>query len=372
MPDPQPLRIGVLGCGKISKQYFDNAKNLPILDIVAVADLNRQTAEKVAAERGGLRVLTPNELATDADLDVILNLTIPQAHVPTMVQALEHGKHTFCEKPLGVDRDEAKRVLAVAKDKNLLVGVAPDTVLGSGIQTARKAVDDDLIGRPIAFTAIMAGGGHETWHPSPEFYYQPGGGPMFDMGPYYLTALCHILGPIRRVAGLANIAISDRTITSEPLNGKKIDVQTPDHYVGVAEFANGVTGTMVQSFAMPVTDFNGKQPITLHGTEGMLRIPDPNNFDGTVLLKKKGDDDFTELEPATATGYGRSVGLADLCHAIRTGGRTPRCDIGVGFHVLDAMQGFRDSGQLGGFVEMTTDFARPDAMPAGDTLGTFA
>ena len=370
----EPVRVGVLGCGNISRQYFTNAGKFPILDLAAVADLDRAAAERAAAEHGVGWVLSPDELVAGDACEVVLNLTVPQAHVPTMLRTLDAGKPTFCEKPLGVDRDEGRRVLDAARAKNLPVGVAPDTVLGSGIQTARKAIDDGLIGDVTAFTATMAGGGHEGWHPSPEFYYKPGGGPMFDMGPYYLTALMHLLGPIRRVAGLASVAVGERTITSQPKFGQKIAVETPDHYVGVAEFARGtatVTGTIVQSFAMPVTDFENSHPITLHGTAGMLRVPDPNGFDGIVRLKRRGEETWEELPPATPTGYGRAVGLADLCHALReAAGRTPRCHVAVGYAALDAMQAFRDSGTLGGFIDLSTDFDRPAPMPA--EFGTFA
>ncbi|MEM6562365.1 MAG: Gfo/Idh/MocA family oxidoreductase, partial [Planctomycetota bacterium] len=202
----RPVRVGVLGCGNISSAYFKNAANFNVLDIVAVADLKREVAQAQADEYGIGTVLTPDELIASDEVEVVLNLTIPHVHVETMLAALDAGKHTFCEKPLGVDRDDGRKVLDKAAETGLLVGVAPDTVLGSGIQTARKAIDDGIIGTPTAVTAIMAGGGHESWHPSPVFYYKPGGGPMFDMGPYYLTAMLQMLGPIERVSGFANIA----------------------------------------------------------------------------------------------------------------------------------------------------------------------
>lgn len=368
MPDLRPMKIGVLGCGNISKQYFTHAAKLDVLDVVAVADLNREAAEKAAAEYGVSKVLTPQQMIEGDDVEVVLNLTIPQAHVPLMLDALKHGKHTFCEKPLGVDREEGRKVLEAAKSTGLRVGVAPDTVLGSGIQTARKAVDDGRIGRPTAVTAVMAGGGHESWHPSPEFYYKPGGGPMMDMGPYYLTALLQILGPLRRVTGFANIAIPDRTITSQPLNGKKIEVETPDHYVGVMEFANGVTGTIVQSFAMPKSPHERSHPIQVFGTEGILKVPDPNNFDGVPMLLRHDQTEWTPLEPATATGYGRAVGLADLCAAVQQD-RPHRCNIDQGFVVLDAMQGFRDASESGKTHEIKVTYDRPPMMPAGAAFG---
>ncbi|MEM8874529.1 MAG: Gfo/Idh/MocA family oxidoreductase [Planctomycetota bacterium] len=363
----RPVRVGVLGCGNISDQYFENATNLNVIDMVAVADLKRDVAAAQAAKYGVKSVLMPDELIASDDVEVVLNLTIPHVHVETMLKTLDAGKHTFCEKPLGVDREEGRKVLEKAEQTGLLVGVAPDTVLGSGIQTARKAIDDGMIGTPTAVTAIMAGGGHETWHPSPEFYYKPGGGPMFDMGPYYLTALLQMLGAITRVSGFANIAITPRTITSEPLNGTKVDVETPDHYVAILQFANGVTGTIVQSFAMPGSPHDAAHPIVITGTEGVLKVPDPNSFDGDVHLSERGSGEWQTLSPVTPKGYGRSVGLADLCAAIQQD-RKPRCNIDQGFVVLDAMQGFRDSN--GNAVEITTPYDRPPLMPS--EFGVFA
>src|SRR5207237_6248349 len=182
--------------------------------------------------------------------------------------------------PLGVTREEGRQVLDAAARKGVRVGCAPDTFMGSGIQTARKLIDTGVIGRPVAFTAFMMCRGHEHWHPSPEFYYEPGGGPMFDMGPYYLTALFNFFGPIKRLFGAASIAIPERTITSQPKSGRKITVRTPDHICGTVEFHNGAVGTIIQTFATHHPTYDGEQPITVYGPEGTLKVPDPNPFDG--------------------------------------------------------------------------------------------
>jgi predicted dehydrogenase len=333
------------------------------VEIAAVADLDGERA-KAAAEKYNIpRSLSVDDLINDDEIEIVLNLTIPKAHVPIALQSLKAGKHTFCEKPLGIDRAEGKKVIDLAKKKNLRVGCAPDTFMGAGIQTARKLIDDGAIGRPVAFTAYMQGRGHESWHPSPEFYYEVGGGPMFDMGPYYLTALLNLFGPVKRISGMATIAIPERMITSEPKKGKKIQVETPDHIVGLMDFENGATGTIIQSFAIIEGGHDGKHPILINGTEGALHVPDPNGFDGTVKLRKLGDKEAVEMPHTFVTGYGRSVGLADMAVAIRSG-REHRANGEQAFAVLDLMQGFLDSSVSGKVVVPATKYHRPNAMPA--------
>src|SRR5947208_2972138 len=245
----EPVRVGVVGCGAISGAYLGMAKNFPDVQIIACADLDPARAHTAAEKFAVPKVLTVEQLLAHPEIEIVLNLTVPKAHAPVALQALAAGKHTYCEKPLGVNREEGQRVIDAAKAGGLRIGCAPDTFMGSGIQTARKVIDEGVIGRPVAFTAFMQGRGHEHWHPSPEFYYEAGGGPMFDMGPYYLTALLNLLGPVKRISGMASIAIPERTITSPPKFGQKIRVQTPDHIVGLMEFANGAIGTIIQSFA---------------------------------------------------------------------------------------------------------------------------
>src|SRR3954454_3011506 len=194
---------GVIGCGAISGAYLGMAKNFPAVDIGACADLDLGGARTKAREYGIARALSPDDLLRDPSVELVLNLTVPKAHVPVALAALNAGKHVYSEKPLGIDREEGRKVIDLARAKNLKVGCAPDTFMGAGIQTARKLIDDGAIGRPVAFTAFMMGRGHESWHPSPEFYYQVAGWPMFDMGPYYLTALLQMLAPVKRITGSA-------------------------------------------------------------------------------------------------------------------------------------------------------------------------
>jgi len=360
------IRIGVVGCGAISPAYFGMAKNFPIVEVVACADMNAEAAKKRAAEFQVSKVLGVEELLADKGIDVVLNLTVPKAHAPIAIRSLECGKHTYAEKPFGINREEGRKVLEVAKAKGLKVGCAPDTFMGAGVQTARKLIDDGAIGRPVAFTAFMMGRGHETWHPSPEFYYEVGGGPMFDMGPYYLTALLNLLGPVKRIGGMASIAIPERTITSQPKAGKKIKVETPDHIVGTMEFTNGAVGTIIQSFA---TRFAETHPITIYGEDGTLKVPDPNGFDGAAQIRKAGDEQWTEVPHSFVKGYGRSVGLADMAYAIRSG-RKFRANGDQAFTVLDLMQGFLDSSKNGVTHEPVTRYERPAPMPASLPFGT--
>src|SRR4028119_1062996 len=222
-------RIGVVGCGNISGAYFGTNQTFNFFDIIACADLDVSRAQAKADQYSIPKACSVDELLNDPEIEMVINLTIPQAHGPIMLQALEAGKSVYNEKPFTVTREEAQKARAVAKEKGLRVGSAPDTFLGGGIQTCRKLIDDGAIGRPIAAHAFMLCGGHEGWHPSPEFYYKQGGGPMFDMGPYYLTALVNLIGPVRRVTGAARVSFPQRTITSQPLNGTVIDVEVPTH-----------------------------------------------------------------------------------------------------------------------------------------------
>lgn len=370
---PQKVKIGVVGCGAVSSQYFTHAAKFPIIEIDALSDLIRDRAESRAKEFGlrHAKICTTDEMMKDNSIELILNLTWPRAHFPVGMQAVAAGKHHYSEKPFGVTLDEGRQLHEAAKQRGVQLGCAPDTVLGSGIQTARNAIDDGLIGRPVAFTAFMMSRGVETWHPNPPFYYEPGGGPMLDMGPYYLTALLHVLGPIKSISGAASIAIPDRLITHKnkdgspgPLFGRKIKVTTPDHVCGLVEFASGAVGTIVTSFATYFPSYDGQQPITIFGSEGTLRVPDPNCFDGPVHIRHEADADWRLIPPAFPQGYGRAVGLADMCHAIR-GGRAIRCGGDEAYATLEIMQGFLDSARDGRAFEPKLPYSRPAAMARG-------
>jgi predicted dehydrogenase len=357
----KPVRVGVVGCGAISGAYFANSKHYPILEIAACADLNRQAAEKKAAEFAIPKIQSVEEMMADDSIDIILNLTIPNAHASICLQALDSRKHVYTEKPLAITRHDGRAILKKAREKKLLACGAPDTFLGAGLQTARKAIDDGSIGRPVAFTAFMMCPGHESWHPSPEFYYQPGGGPMLDMGPYYITALLNLLGPIKRLCGFGCIAIPQRTIGSKPKFGQKIAVQTPDHMTGSIEFEQRAIGTIVMSFATRFPQYDGQTPITIYGTEGTLLVPDPNKFGGPVKIRRNDEPEFREL-PLIATDFrDRSIGLADMAAAIREK-RAPRASGDQCLAALDAMLGFEDSSKNGKAYLPLAKYARPEPL----------
>lgn len=365
---PEKFRVGLIGCGAISGKYLQTSRNFPILQFVAAADINRDAAKKKAEEFAIPRVLDVDALLADPEVDVVLNLTIPKAHAPICLAALDAGKHVYVEKPLAVTRRDAQAIISKARKKKLLVGCAPDTFLGAGLQTARKAIDDGLIGRPVAFTAFMMGPGHESWHANSEFFYEKGGGPMLDMGPYYITALMNLLGPIKRLAAICSIAIPNRTITCHPKFGKKITVQTPDHIIGSIEFRQGAVGTVVTSFATRFAQYERATPITIFGTEGTLLVPDPNGFGGPIKIRRNNDAEFTELPLVFTQTYERSVGLADMAWAIEHR-RPVRASGDQALAALDVMLGFLDSSRTGKAYKPIIRYRRPAPLPANLPAG---
>ena len=358
----QPAKIGIIGCGAISGVYFEAGKMFEILDIVACADLISERAKAKAEQYQIPRACTPEELLADPEIEIVVNLTVPKAHFEVSLAALEAGKSVYSEKPLAVTREEGQRLLAAARERGLLLGCAPDTFMGGGLQTCRKLIDDGWIGEPVAAAAFMMSHGHESWHPDPEFYYQIGGGPMFDMGPYYLTALIHLIGPVRRVTGSARITFPERTITSQPKFGKKIQVETPTHVTGVMDFANGAVGTIITTFDVWAAQLPW---IEIYGTEGSLSVPDPNSFGGPVAVRRAGADAWTPM-PLTHgyTRQSRGLGVADMAYALRSG-RRHRANGEMAYHVLDIMQAFLDAFFEGRHIELTSTCERPAPLPMG-------
>ena len=282
------IKVGIIGCGNISSIYMENIPTFEHLELVACADLDLNKAYAQAEKYQFPEVYTVKELLENPNIDLIINLTIPQAHADVAIEALKNGKHVYGEKPLAVTREEGKEILAVAKETGLLVGSSPDTFLGAGIQTAIHLIEKGEIGVPIGASAFMIGRGPEHWHPDPAFFYEKGGGPMFDMGPYYLTALIALLGPIKRLSGLARISYPERTILSTPKAGTKITVTTPTHITGTLDFASGAIGTLTTSFDA----FGGTSlpSIEIYGSKGTILVPDPNTFGGPVRLRKRDED----------------------------------------------------------------------------------
>lgn len=353
-------RVGIVGCGNISGIYFQAAKRYEELHIVACADIDLDRAQARAQEYGIRCACTVDEMMADDSIDLIINLTIPQAHADVSIRALEAGKHVYTEKPLAVDFASGKRVLEVAHAKGLRVGSAPDTFLGAGLQTGRKALDDGLIGRPVAATAFMLCHGHEHWHPDPAFFYQRGAGPMFDMGPYYLTALINMLGPIKRLTAATQISFPERIIASEPKRGQSIHVEVPTHVAGVLEFVSGAIATLVTSFDV----WHAQVPLLeIYGSEGTLSLPDPNTFAGTVRVRRLREQESQELAHVRPTvDNDRGIGAADMLSAQATG-RLHRANGDVALHVLEAMEGFHVAAREGRHYEMTTSCERPAPLP---------
>lgn len=356
----ESTKIGVVGCGNISGIYFQNLCKYRATEVLACADLDLSKAKASASKYGIPRACTVEQLLAMDEVEIVLDLTVPKAHAQVGQAALAAGKHVYSEKPLAVVREDARKTLDLATEKGLRVGCAPDTFLGAGIQTCRGLIDAGVIGEPVAAQAFMLCPGHESWHPAPEFYYETGGGPMLDMGPYYLTALINLLGPVRRVTGSTRASFATRTITSEPKKGKVVQVETPTHISGTLDFESGAIGTITTSF-----DVHGYPlpSIIVFGAEGTLEVPDPNTFGGKVKLRKKTGQVFDEV-PLTHRyeENSRGLGVMDMGYAIKNG-RPHRASGALAYHVLDAMLAFIDASESGRHVELTSGVERPAPMP---------
>ncbi|WP_017956606.1 Gfo/Idh/MocA family protein [Rhizobium leguminosarum] len=361
------LRIGVVGCGNISLAYMRNAPLFCGVEITACADLNADAAKRRAADFN-LRTADVDSLIDDRTIDLILNLTIPAAHFDVSMRALSAGKHVFTEKPLGVTAAEGRRLVDAAAAKGLMLGSAPDTFLGAAGRHARRQMEAGAIGKPVTGTAFMMGRGMEHWHPDPSFYYQAGAGPLMDMGPYYLTMMVNLMGPIRRVQAVATSGQEERLITAEgPKQGTTFKVGTPTSVLSLLEFECGATVTFGTSWDV---FRHSNHPIELHGTEGSLRLPDPDNFGGSVALSSRGTpwqetDTSGELFGAVnwpiaapdRANY-RMLGLADLARAIIEG-RKPRASGDLALHVLEVMEAILRAGETGIAQTISGTVAQP-------------
>ena len=356
------VKLGIIGCGYISEIYLRNLSALTDVEIAAVADADMKHAQS-RGDAFGIPALSVKGLLDHPEIEIVVNLTNPKAHAEVGTAVLEAGKSVYNEKPLAIEREEAQTMLTFARENGLRVGCAPDTFLGAGLQTCRQLIDAGAIGEPVGATAFMTCRGHESWHPNPAFYYQPGGGPMFDMGPYYLTALVALIGPVRRVTGSARISFPERTITSEPKFGSKIAVEVPTNIATVADFADGAIGTMVMSFDV----WQASLPkIEIYGSEGTLGVPDPNMFEGPVRLWQHESREWREMPLASEfIGDWRGLGVADMAYAVRDG--RPHCANGsLAYHVLDIMHAVHDASREGRHVELASKCERPEALRAGE------
>jgi len=357
--------IGVIGCGNISTKYLEAARSFPVLELKAVADMRSEAAEKRGAEFGvpGMRV---DQLLKRDDIEIAVNLTVPLAHTDVSLAVLNAGKHVHSEKPLGINVAEARKVMDLAAQKNLRIGCAPDTFLGGGHQTARKLIDDGAIGTPVAGSAFFMCPGHERWHPAPGFYYLRGGGPMLDMGPYYITDLVQLLGPVASVMGSTSRLRAERLVTSQPMNGTLIPVEVATHVAGTLEFESGAVVSIAMSFDVPK---HRHTSIEIYGDNGSMLVPDPNRFGGEVQIAKAGSEwETMPLTHGHADGEFRSIGVADMATAI-VANRPHRASGALAFHVLEVMEAFQTSSDEGRRVKIESRVERPAAMPAGRATG---
>ena len=355
-------KVGIIGCGNISEIYAGAGARFRNLEILACADLDFARAHALAEKCGIPRPLRVEQLIADRDIELVINLTIPAVHAEVGMEVLRNGKHLYNEKPLAQKRRAARELIGFARKKKLLIGCAPDTFLGAGLQTCRKLIDEGAIGEPVAGAGFMLGMGVESWHPNPGFFYKKGGGPLFDMGPYYLTAFTTLLGPVSRVTGSARIGFPMRTITSQPLAGTTIEVETPTHIAAVLDFESGPLVTLTTSFDVKAHTL---PPIEIYGSEGTLLVPDPNTFGGPVRIRRHGEKDWTEVP--LAFGYSnnsRGLGVADMVSALENK-REHRANAHAAYHVLDVMHSILDSAETGQRIELASSMTRPSPFPEG-------
>jgi len=357
------LGIGLIGTGNISSAYLkailgkDGLPGFGVLDVKALSDMRPEAASARAAEFG-LKAMSVEDMLADPEIDLVVNLTIPRAHVDVGLKCLAAGKHVYSEKPLGITFAEGKRLLDAANAAGLRIGSAPDTFLGGAHQQARAVVDSGVLGQLVGGTAFMQCPGHESWHPDPAFYYDLGGGPMLDMGPYYITDLVNLLGPVARVSAMSSRLRTERTITSEPQKGQVMPVHIDTHVTGALGFANGAIVQIAMSFDVAA---HKHVPLELYGTEQTLLVPDPNFFGGTVELRKRGpDQDWSQVtvEASYADGNYRSLGVADMAAAILEN-RPHRANGDLALHVLEVMEAFETAAREGRTVEIKTPVTRP-------------
>lgn len=356
------INVGIIGCGHISTAYLRSSQHFINLNITACADIDLQRAQAQAAKFGVPKACHVAELLADPEIEVVVNLTVPAVHAQVSLAVLEAKKSLYSEKPLATTSADGQAILRAARAKGLFVGCAPDTFLGGGLQTCIKLINDGAIGTPVAATAFVLNHGMEHWHPDPFFFYQPGAGPLFDMGPYYLTTLVAMLGPIRRIASSTAMGFSERTVTSTPKAGTKVSVNTPTHVTGTLDFTSGVVGTLITSFDVW---YHQLPRIEIYGTEGTLSAPDPNTFGGPVLLRRARDSQWQEV-PLTH-GYTencRGIGLADMVNAMHTG-RVHRANGEMAYHVLEAMEALLQSSYEDRHMTLASSCERPESLSPG-------
>jgi len=351
------VNIGILGTGAISEIYLKNLTGVFLeIEVLGVCDIVKEAAMKAQEEFNIQKVYDKMEdMFCDPEIDIVLNLTRPNEHYHTTKAALLSGKHVYSEKPLASTYEEGKELLELAEHKGLMLGGAPDTFLGAAIQSCRKYIDDGFIGEVIGADARMVCRGHEGWHPAPEFYYKKGGGPMMDMGPYYITALVNLAGGVKRVTGATKRSFETRMITSEPKKGTVVDVEVHTHITGILEFCNGAVGTITTTFDVY---YDQQAFLEVYGTKGTIRVPDPNGFGGKILLFRPEEGAFKEMPLLfDYAENSRGIGIADMAKALADK-RDFRADGQQILHVLEILTAFEKSSSKSGAVELETEYAR--------------
>ena len=355
------VNIAMIGVGSISGIYLKNiTETFQEINLIGVCDLIRERAEKAQKEYNVPKLYeTMYDAFADPEVDIVLNLTRPYEHYGVTKAALEAGKHVYSEKPLAADWAEGRELVALAEEKGLMLGGAPDTFMGAGIQTCRKLIDEGAIGKVIGSAAFMICHGHETWHPDPEFYYKRGGGPMMDMGPYYITALINLVGGVKAVSGVTKTSFPTRTITSQPHNGEVVTVDVPTYVTGTLLYDNGAVGTIFTTFDVY---YPYQARLEVYGEEGTLFVPDPNGFGGPITLFRKGDKEPVDVPLAfDYAENSRALGLADMAKALETG-RFCRTDYKQTQHVLEILTAFEKSSDAGKVWPIATRYERKPAM----------
>jgi predicted dehydrogenase len=365
----QRLGVGIIGAGNISSQYLKAMRQFPVLDIRGIADMRPEVATKKAAEFG-VAAKSVDDLLADKTVDIVVNLTIPRAHVAVGLKAVAAGKHIYGEKPLGVTLAEGKKLVAAAKKAGVRVGSAPDTFLGGGHQQARAVIDSGKLGTIIGGTAFFACPGHEYWHPDPAFYYDIGGGPVLDMGPYYITDLVNLLGPVKAVQAMSSMPLKSRPIRSEPKKGQMMPVKVFTHVTGTLQFVSGAMIQVTLSFDVPK---HSHLPYEIFGSEGSMLVPDPNWFGGEVKIARPRAetwDDIPVTIPYADANY-RSLGVADMAYGILND-RPHRASGELALHVLEVMEAFEVASKSGEIVKIKSKAERPAPMTQSIKRGKIA
>ena len=374
-----PVILGIIGCGNISDAYFNGAARSGLVRVKACADLRREAAE-AKAKQFGVAALSIDQLLADPEIEIVINLTVPLAHAAVGLQVIAAGKHVYSEKPLAATLADARALAQAAAAAGLRVGCAPDTFLGGAHQACRRVIDEGRIGQVVGGAAAVISRGMESWHPNPEFFFKPGGGPILDIGPYYVTQLINLLGPVKRVAAVATKGYPTRKVTSEPLNGQIIQVEVPTTVNGVLEFESGANIALTASWDVWK---NKRIPFEIYGTEGSLLVPDPNFFGGAPQVSAQAGD-WQDVDiaahpfgvPNRPTKDGRSVadyriiGALDMAMAIREG-RPHRASGDLALHALEVMEAFSLSSTEGRHVTIESVCQRPEPVPLGTDESVF-